>query len=164
MKWKNGGKNMIEKVGFNVSLVVLRNQLEVGATILLHRVQEGVYELPNAFLGATDTPNMLAESILETVSLDGQEEGISPSTVFGDPNRDPSGHNLAQMYIAQMRSDAERKKDESDSDYVWFIITSHEARVDISTDDTTIILYRDGRVTGDSVLALDHSQMLTTIF
>lgn len=155
---------MIEKVGFNVSLVVLRNQLEIGATILLHRVQEGVYELPNAFLGATDTPDMLAESILETVTLDGQQEGISSSTVFGDPNRDPSGHNLAQMYIAQMRSDAERKSDESDSDYVWFTITSHEAKVDISTDDTTIILYRDGRVTGDAVLVLDHSQMLTTIF
>ena len=165
MKWKNGGENnMIEKVGFNISLVILRNKAGLGAAILLHKVQEGVYELPNAFLGATDTPDTLAKSILETVTLDGQQESLSPSVLFGEPNRDPAGHNIAQLYVAQMQSEAELKDTKANSDYIWFTTTSHDTKVDLSTDNTTIILYRDGRATGDAVLALDHSQMLTTIF
>lgn len=155
---------MIEKVGFNITLLPLRYRPETGGMVLLHRVQEGVYEIPNAFLGATDTPEMTAHSVLEELGLDGQEESISASTIFGEPSRDPSGHNVAQFYVAQMKQDAERKKDETDSDYIWFVATSHEAKVDLSTDDTTIILYRDGRITGDATLALDHSNMFTTIF
>lgn len=159
-----------------VTIVPITYNEEKGeSNIALIEVEEGKYILPTSLLEDTETSVEAAKRIVDTqvakpLKNEEQEEqavileksAIYEIGVLGEAFTEPARketRTIAIMHTVQLLDNLT----ETIEGCKLFKMYSEESRVILTTDDETIVLYRDGRATGDSELLYDHYKMVTTI-
>lgn len=135
--------------------------------VALIKVEGGKYILPTTPLGGTETSTeavkrMITEQVVTADMVEGDDPIFGIGAVgeaYTNPNRKEDGRVVCIVHAVQLVDNIK----ESLEGCTFFRAESEERRVILSTDDETIVLYRDGRVTGDAELLYDHAFMVTAI-
>jgi len=135
--------------------------------VALIKQEDGKYTLPVSPLGESETSNeaierMIPEQVVTADMVDGDSpiHGVGAvGEAYTKPDRMADGRVVGIVHAVQLVDNIK----ESLEGCTFFRCESEERKVTLSTDDETIILYRDGRVTGDAELLYDHAFMVTAI-
>lgn len=158
----------MELKSYPIEVIVLANMYngEIGrGFIALEKLGEGKYSLPTTYLGEEEDSKTAVERLVkeQICSLEAPIfSEVAPSgATFTNPNRTQDERKVAILHPIQMVDNI--AKEDVKEGYVFFQADHQEKRVTLSTDEETIILYRDGRITGDAELVNDHAQMITGV-
>lgn len=151
-----------------ITAVVNMYNGEIGrGFIALIKEDEGKYSLPTTFLGNEETSTDAVKRIItEQVVTEELAGGTDPihgigaiAEAYTSPTRVPDQRVIGIVHVVQLIDNLEEAVDGC----TFFRAEVEEKRVLLSTDEETIVLYRDGRVTGDAELVKDHASMVTAI-